>query len=153
MQSLQSVGESIIAKGFGTLNCLSSFATVYEELAQLYSSNYNDKIIIAKVDATVIDSGTTIRGYPTIKLYPAGRKKSPINYSGSRTVEDLAKFIKENGVHAVDALLSSGKDFEETAKTNGPQIETANDVSSTKQRLEVEDAGEKSRQVQEHSEL
>ena len=44
-----------------------------------------------------------ISGFPTIKLFPAGAKDSPILYSGSRTIEDLAAFIKENGKYKADA--------------------------------------------------
>jgi protein disulfide-isomerase A1 len=79
-----------------------SLAPKYEELASLYST-VSDKVIIAKVDATANDVPDDVSGFPTIKLFPANKKDEPIEYSGSRTVEDLAKFIKENGSHGVDA--------------------------------------------------
>lgn len=47
-----------------------------------------------------------IAGFPTIKLFPAGAKSDPITYSGSRTIEDLATFVKENGKHKVDAYVA-----------------------------------------------
>jgi protein disulfide-isomerase A1 len=85
-----------------------SLAPKYEELAQLYSSNpsYAEKITIAKVDTTANDVPEEIQGFPTIKLYPAGSKDSPVDYSGSRTIEDLAEFIKVNGKYKVDAYAS-----------------------------------------------
>lgn len=59
---------------------------------------------IAKVDATANDVPDEIQGFPTIKLYPAGKKESPVEYGGSRTVEDLANFIRDNGSHKIDGL-------------------------------------------------
>lgn len=89
-----------------------SLAPKYEELAQLYTSNadYAGKVTIAKVDATQNDVPDEINGFPTIKLFPAGSKDSPIDYSGSRTIEDLAEFIKTNGKYKVDAYLSNDTD-------------------------------------------
>ncbi|KAI1142969.1 protein disulfide isomerase [Hypoxylon sp. FL0543] len=75
-----------------------ALAPKYEDLASLYAnSEFKDKVVIAKVDATANDVPDEIQGFPTIKLYPAGAKKEPVTYSGSRTVEDLIKFIKEKG--------------------------------------------------------
>ena len=62
------------------------------------------KVTIAKVDATANDVPDEIQGFPTIKLFPAGGKEEPITYSGSRTIEDLAEFVKENGRYKVDAF-------------------------------------------------
>ena len=62
------------------------------------------------MDATANDVPEEIQGFPTIKLFPAGAKDSPIDYSGARTVEDLAKFIKESGKHGVDAMVAVAED-------------------------------------------
>ena len=88
-----------------TNNTPSSLAPKYEELAALYTENPDlaPKVTIAKVDATANDVPDEIQGFPTIKLFPAGSKDSPILYSGSRTIEDLAAFIKENGKYKADA--------------------------------------------------
>lgn len=64
---------------------------------------------IAKVDATANDVPDEIQGFPTIKLFPAGAKDSPVDYKGSRTVEDFANFIKENGKYQVDANAEAAK--------------------------------------------
>ncbi|KAK0632394.1 thioredoxin-like domain-containing protein [Immersiella caudata] len=75
-----------------------SLAPKYEELGALYAkSEFKDKVVIAKVDATANDVPDEIQGFPTIKLYPAGAKDKAVTYSGARTVEDLIKFIAENG--------------------------------------------------------
>ena len=95
--------------GLWYTNTSSSLAPKYEELAQLYASNsdYAEKVTIAKVDATLNDVPDEIQGFPTIKLFPAGSKGSPVDYSGPRTIEDLADFIKVNGKYKVDAYVSN----------------------------------------------
>ncbi len=65
---------------------------------------------MAKIDATLNDVPDEIAGFPTIKLYPAGAKDSPVDYSGSRTMEDLAAFIRDNGKHGVDGLAAKSDD-------------------------------------------
>jgi protein disulfide-isomerase A1 len=82
-----------------------ALAPKYEELGELYSSAEFSKLVtIAKVDSTANDVPDEIQGFPTIKLFAAGKKDSPIDYSGSRTVEDLVQFIKDNGSHQVAAV-------------------------------------------------
>lgn len=85
-------------------------APKYEELASLYAdSDLSSKVTIAKIDATANDVPDTITGFPTIRLYPAGDKESPVEYSGGRTVEDMAEFVKENGKHKADGLTAGKK--------------------------------------------
>jgi protein disulfide-isomerase A1 len=80
-----------------------ALAPKYEDLASLYGkSEFKDKVVIAKVDATANDVPDEIQGFPTIKLYPAGAKDKAVTYSGSRTVEDLIKFIAENGKYKAE---------------------------------------------------
>ncbi|KAJ5782205.1 Protein disulfide isomerase [Penicillium paradoxum] len=88
-----------------------ALAPKYDELAALYADipELNEKVTIAKIDATANDVPDSITGFPTIKLYPAGAKDSPVEYSGSRTVEDLVTFIKENGKYQVDGLDGGAK--------------------------------------------
>jgi protein disulfide-isomerase A1 len=83
-----------------------ALAPKYEELAALYqNSEFKDKVVIAKVDATANDVPDEIQGFPTIKLFAAGKKGEPATYSGSRTVEDIIKFIKENGKYAAEVSV------------------------------------------------
>jgi len=80
-----------------------ALAPKYDILAGLYAdAGHNDKVTIAKVDATLNDVPDEIQGFPTIKLYKAGDKKNPVTYSGSRSIEDLIKFVKENGKHEIE---------------------------------------------------
>lgn len=94
---------------WATANGWNSLAPKYEELASLYTDapDLASKVTIAKIDATANDVPDSITGFPTIKLYPAGSKNSPVEYAGPRTVEDLVSFVKENGHHKVDALVKA----------------------------------------------
>lgn len=80
-----------------------ALAPKYDELAGMFK-NHADKVVVAKVDATANDVPDEIQGFPTIKLYKAGDKSAPVDYSGDRTVDDLAQFIRDNGSHGIDVL-------------------------------------------------
>lgn len=86
-----------------------SLAPKYEELAQLFAP-HSDKAIIAKVDATANDVPDEIQGFPTIKLFAAGKKDSPIEYDGARTSEDLAVFMRDKGSNKVDVVAAEPED-------------------------------------------
>lgn len=90
-----------------------ALAPKYDQLAEMYKP-YADKVVIAKVDATANDVPDEIQGFPTIKLFKSGSKDKPVDYSGSRSIEDLADFIRDNGSHKVDASASGDKDAVET---------------------------------------
>jgi len=55
-------------------------------------------VVIAKIDATAndVDAKLGIKGFPTIKFFPASAKESPIEYSGDRSLDDLINFVKDN---------------------------------------------------------
>jgi len=78
-------------------------------------------VTIAKVDATANDVPDEISGFPTIKLFAAGKKDAPLTYQGSRTVEDLAAFIKDNGSHGVDALAHAAAGDDEDRASDMPK--------------------------------
>ena len=103
-------------------NTISSLAPKYEELASFYTSDptFAKQVTIAKVDATANDVPDEVQGFPTIKLYPAGAKSAPVEYSGDRSIEDLAKFVKENGKYKVDVL---GAKKDESSDSDMPDAE------------------------------
>jgi len=72
-----------------------ALAPKWEELGGLFADN--DHVVIAKVDATENDTPAKIQGFPTLILYPAGKKDSPIPYEGDRTPNAMADFIRSNG--------------------------------------------------------
>ncbi|SPN96976.1 probable Protein disulfide-isomerase [Cephalotrichum gorgonifer] len=104
-----------------------SLAPKYEELGSLFAaSEFKDKVVIAKVDATANDVPDEIQGFPTIKLYPAGAKDEPVTYSGARTVEDLLKFIAENGKHKAEVAPAAEEPVvEEKASEAAPEATEA----------------------------
>lgn len=71
-----------------------SLAPKWEELGKLFASEPN--LVIAKGDATENDYPVEIQGFPTILFFPAGDKKNPVTYSGERSVEAMAKFVREH---------------------------------------------------------
>jgi protein disulfide-isomerase A1 len=107
-----------------------ALAPKYEELGQLYQSAELSKLVtIAKVDATANDVPDEIQGFPTIKLFPAGKKDAPVDYSGTRTIEDLVQFIQENGSHKAEASMS-GEDAEGTAAKLAEQAAAATESAA-----------------------
>jgi len=110
-----------------------SLAPKYEELGELFKAHSN-KVTIAKVDATTNDVPDEIQGFPTIKLFPAHGKGEPIEYSGARTVEDLAAFITENGSHKIaadakaDDVETAGMPKQAEAATEGVAARVAGAV-------------------------
>jgi protein disulfide-isomerase A1 len=73
-----------------------TLAPKYEELGKMFASE--PSIVIAKVDATENDTPAQIKGFPTLIFYGAGAKDKPVTYSGERTEDAMAKFLRENAV-------------------------------------------------------
>lgn len=86
-------------------------APVYEELGAAFGDV--DSVVIAKIDATAndVDPSYGIRGFPTLKFFPANNKKAPTDYNGDRSLEDLKQFVKNNAHIQIDS-----EDAEDGAK-------------------------------------
>ena len=109
-----------------------SLAPKYEELGSLYwhNNDFNKLVTVAKVDATANDIPDEIQGFPTIKLFPANEKdKNPIEYTGSRTVEDLANFIRDHGSHKVDAYAAQRANETEAEMPDQPPAAAEEEAS------------------------
>jgi len=143
-----------------------ALAPKYEELASLYFNNpeFSKKVTIAKVDATANDVPDEIQGFPTIKLFPANAKGSPITYSGSRTIEDLAKFVAENGSNKIEVVIpdadtempdaeSMGKAAEAATKSASSVVEKVTDAAKSKVSEAAEAVKSAAPDVDEHDEL
>lgn len=119
-----------------------ALAPKYDELAGLYK-DHTDKIIVAKVDATANDVPDEIQGFPTIKLFKAGEKSEPLEYSGGRTVEDLANFIRDNGSHHIDAYTEATEGAE-GVDTSGMPEQAAAATEGVKEKIKgaAKDAAE-----------
>ncbi|KAK1066384.1 protein disulfide-isomerase precursor [Friedmanniomyces endolithicus] len=94
-----------------------ALAPKYDELASMFKS-HSDKVTIAKVDATLNDVPDEIQGFPTIKLFKAGSKDSPVDYTGPRTVEDLAAFVRDNGSNKIDVTGAATESAEAGVETD-----------------------------------
>ncbi|KAK9457610.1 thioredoxin-like domain-containing protein [Dipodascopsis uninucleata] len=81
-----------------------NLAPKYDELGSIFwdDEELRSKVTIAKVDTPENDVPDEVAGFPTIKLYPAGDKSNPIEYSGDRTVKSLADFVRDNGKYGID---------------------------------------------------
>lgn len=96
----------------------------YDDLGSMFKEN-EDKVTIAKVDATANDVPEEIQGFPTIKLYPAGKKDAPVDYSGPRTAEDLAAFVRDNGSNKVEFTLPVADEDEDGEATSSASSKDA----------------------------
>jgi len=109
-----------------------ALAPKYDILAELYvKEGHNDKVTIAKVDATLNDVPDEIQGFPTIKLYKAGDKKNPVTYSGSRSIEDLIKFVKDNGKYAIEVAYDEAAEEAKAEASLAKQAEAATDAAKS----------------------
>jgi len=79
-----------------------SLAPIYEETAQALAGV--STLVIAKMDATANDVNPKygVRGFPTIKFFPAGKKDTPIDYTGARTKEGFLTFLQASATHPFD---------------------------------------------------
>mmetsp|Transcript_18428 Transcript_18428/g.46878 ORF Transcript_18428/g.46878 Transcript_18428/m.46878 type:complete len:474 (-) Transcript_18428:156-1577(-) len=86
-----------------------SLAPIYEDLGKKLADNAN--IVIAKIDATAnwYPDSVEVQGYPTIFLFRAKDKKTPVSFDGDRTVEGFESWLKEKadtafGAHGKEEL-------------------------------------------------
>lgn len=131
----------------------------YDELGTKFGP-FADKATIAKVDATANDVPDEIQGFPTIKLFPAGKKDQPLTYSGARTVEDLAAFVRDNGSNKVDvdgpeAASASKAADAETMQHQAPAATVAKKAAEAVAEgvQKIVDAGAGSEGIEDHDEL
>uniref|UniRef100_A0A7G3ATP4 Protein disulfide-isomerase n=1 Tax=Lutzomyia longipalpis TaxID=7200 RepID=A0A7G3ATP4_LUTLO len=90
-------------------------APIYDQLGEKFKDN--DKIVIAKMDATANElEHTKITSFPTLKLYKKG-DNSVVNYEGERTLDAMAKFMESGGE------TPSTTEDDEDAKVDEPTVE------------------------------
>lgn len=106
-----------------------NLAPVYEQLADAFPSN---KVIIAKTDADGAgkDLGNRfgVRGYPTLKWFPAGSLEAE-DYSGGRDLDTLAKWVAtKSGVKSTIKPPPPGAALELTAENFDDIVNGARNV-------------------------
>ncbi|ELR13716.1 protein disulfide isomerase associated 4, putative, partial [Acanthamoeba castellanii str. Neff] len=76
---------------------------IYEEVAARFANE--EEVVIAEFDSTENDQArVTIKGFPTIYLFPADHKDEPIKFEGDRTAEAFDDFLYQ---HATCVLRTS----------------------------------------------
>jgi protein disulfide-isomerase A6 len=73
-----------------------TLAPEYEIVGDAFSKI--DNVVVAKVDADAhkeLGGRFEVHGYPTLKWFPKGDHRYPVNYDGGRTADDIVKFINE----------------------------------------------------------
>ncbi|XP_067935867.1 protein disulfide-isomerase-like [Watersipora subatra] len=67
-------------------------APIWDEIAEKYEGVEN--VVIAKVDSTQNElEEVSVKGFPTLKMFPANSGGKMDSYSGDRSLEDLTKFL------------------------------------------------------------
>ena len=75
-------------------------APKFEELAERL--NKNEKLQLVEVDATANKiEGMNITSYPTLMMYSAGKKSSPVKYSGEHSVNAMESFVKKQATNKI----------------------------------------------------
>lgn len=102
---------------------------MYEQLADAFPTN---KVIIAKTDADGVgkELGNRfgVRGYPTLKWFPAGSLEAE-EYSGGRDLDTLAKFVtQKSGVKSTIKPPPPGAALELTAENFDDIVNGARNV-------------------------
>jgi len=85
-------------------------APIWDQLAADLKDVPN--LVIAKMDSTANEvEGVDIKGYPTLKFFPAGSDKA-IDYEGDRDIDGLKKYLKEKSASYKKYLEGSPKSEE-----------------------------------------
>jgi len=77
-------------------------APIYSEMATELKKNKN--LVIAKIDATANElENVQIKGYPTLKFYPANKKSAPVDFSEDKTKENMIAFLEKYATNRLAA--------------------------------------------------
>ncbi|KAJ8659221.1 protein disulfide-isomerase domain [Lichtheimia ornata] len=93
-------------------------APIWEELGTaVKDQGLQDKLVVAKLDGTENDippeGGFSVQGFPTLKFFKA-KTNEMVDYEGSRTLEDLVKFVNEHSANGVK-LTVDGEETEDAS--------------------------------------
>ncbi|KAL1924693.1 uncharacterized protein VTP21DRAFT_4347 [Calcarisporiella thermophila] len=114
--------------------------------AKVRANPANSKIVVAKMDATANDlpanAGFEISGFPTIKLFKAGKAgkdKEIVDYNDNRSLESLAKFLKDNAVNKVEIEIEEKKEEKEDKEEEKAEEPKKEEKKATKEDEAVHD--------------
>ncbi len=107
----------------------------YEEVGKKLKDK-NPKLLIAKIDGSENEvENIEISGFPTIMFFPGNKKnKSPIEYKGRRTTEDIIQFIKQNSYNKIidEEIKEEIEEIEEENKNEENKKDKNNDKNNDK---------------------
>ncbi|OUM64207.1 hypothetical protein PIROE2DRAFT_51355 [Piromyces sp. E2] len=81
-------------------------APTYIEIAEEINKTEGSKVLVARMDATENDIPASspwnnLEGFPTVILFKADDKNTPIVYEGDRSKDSIYEFLKKNAVNEV----------------------------------------------------
>jgi protein disulfide-isomerase A6 len=89
-------------------HCKSS-APTYDKLSVVFNNDQN--VVIGRADASthsVLREKYGIEGYPTVKIFPKGSDKTPIEYDQDRSLDQIVAFVNQHaGTHRTTSGLLS----------------------------------------------
>jgi hypothetical protein len=92
--------------------------TVLEGLVSEYQNEQN--VTIASCDVAVNDVPVDVYHIPTIKLYPAGKKRLPVEYFGKEDdIEQYKSFIRDEGNTAEKPKVAPRRSLSSKATNDG----------------------------------
>jgi len=135
-----------------------TLAPIYEDVAADFANEEN--VVIAKVDAESADSKKIaaeqdIKGFPTLKWFPAGSKE-PTPYEGARTEQALIDFVnKEAGTYRAvgGGLTAAGGTISAIDTVIQTIIDGGSDVASKAEDIVKAATGEKGTYAQYYSKV
>jgi len=75
---------------------------IWDQLGEAFEDEAS--VVIAKMDSTLNEiEGLKVTGFPTLKFYPAGATKVPLEYEGDRTLVGFTAYLKK-AVHGVEEV-------------------------------------------------
>jgi len=91
-------------------------APTYKEIAEAINET-NDKVLIARMDATENDIPASspwnnLEGFPTVILFKADDKNTPVVYEGDRSKDSIIEFLKKNAVNEFKLAEEPAKEEE-----------------------------------------
>nr|XP_055062057.1 protein disulfide-isomerase A2 [Misgurnus anguillicaudatus] len=104
-------------------------APIWDKLGEKYKDHEN--IIIAKMDAIENEvEDVSVKGFPTIKYFPAVAEKKIVDYNGQRDLETFSKFLDNGGVLPEEEdEEDDDEDDEEDDVTDESAEKSTNDAS------------------------
>jgi len=96
-------------------------APTYIEIAEELNNVEGSKVLVARMDATENDIPASspwnnLEGFPTVILFKADDKNTPVVYEGDRSKDSIIEFLKKNAVNEVKVPEKKEEEKKEDVK-------------------------------------